>query len=127
MTITRQALAQLEARRPTMNLEKHYTIDGPVEAAVHSNVESERIGRLNRGHRTLNNASTDLQTNLALNANRGLPTAQFGQAAPSTTPTHTPDFEALKVKTQRQMAREQTQERRHTQDMGQQHELGQEQ
>ncbi|MCG8604366.1 hypothetical protein MJD09_05120 [bacterium] len=79
--ITKQQMLALERQRPTQNAERHYTIDGPVEAAVHSSVEAERIGQLNAGHRKLAEAETKLTHSIAFASREGQAKAGFQQAA----------------------------------------------
>jgi superoxide dismutase len=74
--ITKDQLELLKAPLK-QNKELRYTIGGAVEATVHSSVESERIGKLNRGHRAMNEASQQLENDMAFSSREGLARAQF--------------------------------------------------
>ena len=74
--VTKYELKRLE-QPSRQNKELHYTIGGPVEMAVHSTLESERIGKLNTGHRTMNTAVENFRHNMALKSREGLARSQF--------------------------------------------------
>lgn len=59
--VTRNAVEQLEAQRPKLNAELHYTIGGTVEAVVHSNENAEREAAITTGSRVLQQAANDLR------------------------------------------------------------------
>ncbi len=88
MTITKKELDQLRANRPDQNRELHYTIGGPAEAYVHASVEAERIGRLVRGDRRLQQALQQLRQDQAFASREGLSKAHFN--AHGQTPTVKP-------------------------------------
>ncbi|MEM0987338.1 MAG: hypothetical protein AAGK00_00555 [Pseudomonadota bacterium] len=50
-------MKKLEAQRPTLNTERHYTIGGDTEAVVHSNDIAEREAAITVGARRLEQAS----------------------------------------------------------------------
>ena len=79
--VTKEQLQRLERQRPAQNAERHYTIGGPVEAAVHSSVEAERIGQLNAGHRKLAEAEARLTHSIAFASREGQAKAGFQQTA----------------------------------------------
>ena len=58
--VTREAVTRLEAQRPTLNAQMHYTIGGTVETVVHSNVNAEREAAITAGNRRLEQSSQDL-------------------------------------------------------------------
>ncbi|MDM3871832.1 hypothetical protein QSV34_10770 [Porticoccus sp. W117] len=93
MTITKDQLELLE--RPLQkNEELRYTIGGPVEAAVHSNLENERTGKLNQGHKAMNGAAHSLEQNMAFKAREGFAKAQFQQKAGEIPPQDLPIAES---------------------------------
>lgn len=73
---TKEYLDRLRASRPKRNKVLNYTIGGTIETQVHSNVEAERIGELNRGDRAMNTASQRFKDNI-LKTRKGLAKAQF--------------------------------------------------
>lgn len=81
MTVTKAELDQLRTNRPVRNQALHYTIGGPNEARVHSNVESERIGKLVRGDRRLQEALQQLRQDHAFASREGLSKAHFNAQA----------------------------------------------
>ena len=62
-TVTRDGVKRLEAERPTLNVERHYTIGGAVETLVHSNANAEREAAITIGSRRLQQASSQLRQN----------------------------------------------------------------
>lgn len=81
--ITKTQLEQLRAAQPTMNRELHYTIGGAIEQIVHSSVEAERIGALNRGDRIMQQALEALRNEQAFKSRVGLAKAQFNHKTQS--------------------------------------------
>ncbi len=77
MTITKEGIEALRKERPTPNADVKHTINGPVQTAVHSTVEADRIGRLNQLDRTMQKASDDLENNMAFKAKEGYLKSQF--------------------------------------------------
>lgn len=78
MAITfKDQLDQLRAERTTPNATIEYDIDGPIQTAVKSNVHSERIGKINRGDRTLKAASDNFREQLSFKSLNGAARAQF--------------------------------------------------
>ncbi|MCJ8274572.1 MAG: hypothetical protein MJK04_34885 [Psychrosphaera sp.] len=77
--ITKAELERLRSTRPSHNQELHYTIGGAIETQVHSSLEVERIGKLNRGDRRLQEALADLRHEQAFKTREGLAKAQFNQ------------------------------------------------
>ena len=61
--VTRDRVARLEATRPKLNVVRHYTIEGEVEAAVHSCVDAEREAAIRTGWERLRRASGHLRQN----------------------------------------------------------------
>ncbi len=61
--VTRDAVETLEAQRPTLNAELHYTIGGTVETFVHSNENAEREAAITVGSRRLHQSSQELRAN----------------------------------------------------------------
>ncbi len=83
--ITKDELKRLE-QPSRQNKELHYTIGGSVESAVHSNLESERISKLNKGHRIMNKAVQQFENNMAFKSREGLAHSQFQQLVNSEPP-----------------------------------------
>ena len=81
--ITKTQLEQLRAAQPSMNRELHYTIGGAIEQIVHSSVEAERIGALNRGDRIMQQALNELRHEQAFRTREGLAKAQFNHKTQS--------------------------------------------
>ena len=80
MVTTKEELDKLRSERPTPNVTLDYTIGGAIEQNVHSCVDAERIGKLNRGDRTMAKASDKVQQ--AAKQNRdGYDRAQFNKDA----------------------------------------------
>lgn len=75
--ITKTGLDAMRAQRPTPNRILTYDIDGPVQTRVKSNLETERIGRINRGDRRMQDASESFRRNMATKSRAGLPRAHF--------------------------------------------------
>ena len=75
--ITKEALERLRSERPQRKTELHYTIGGAIEAQVHSSLEAERIGKINRGDRAMNKAVQDFRHNMAFKSRAGQAKAQF--------------------------------------------------
>ena len=59
--VTRDAVDKLEAERPALNAETHYTIGGTVETVVHSSLDAEREAAITTGSRRLQQAANDLR------------------------------------------------------------------
>ena len=59
--VTRDAVDRIAATRPTLNVARHYTIEGEVEVAVHSNLNAEREAAITTGERRLATASQALR------------------------------------------------------------------
>ncbi|MEM8761144.1 MAG: hypothetical protein AAGE83_12625 [Pseudomonadota bacterium] len=59
--VTREAIKRLEAERPTLNVELHYTIGGTIETAVHSNANAEREAAITTGSRRLQESTALLR------------------------------------------------------------------
>ncbi|MEO0995510.1 MAG: hypothetical protein AAFX62_17125 [Pseudomonadota bacterium] len=59
--VTSDAVRRLEAERPRLNAELHYTIGGTVEAEVHSDANAEREAAITTGSRRLNQASAAMR------------------------------------------------------------------
>ncbi|MEL7171658.1 MAG: hypothetical protein AAFN05_01670 [Pseudomonadota bacterium] len=59
--VTSEAIKRLEAERPTLNVELHYTIGGTVEAEVHSNANAEREAAITNGSRRLQESTAILR------------------------------------------------------------------
>ena len=78
--ITKDQLDLLEKPLPK-NEELHFTIGGSVETVVHSSLESERIGKRNRGHRVMNEVAVQLENNIAFKFREGLAKGQFQHSA----------------------------------------------
>jgi len=77
--ITKDELERL--KQPShKNAEVRYTIGGPIEAAVHSNVESERIGAFQLGHRTMHKAVEEFRNEMMFKTRDGQARAQFLQS-----------------------------------------------
>ena len=79
MTVTKTDLEALRAAKPVKNNELHYTIGGTIETQVHSSVEAERIGKLNRGDRTMQVALLKMRHDRTFSAREGYAKAQFNQ------------------------------------------------
>ncbi len=76
--ITKDELERL--KQPAhKNAELRYTIGGAIETAVHSSVESERIGKLQQGHRMMHQAVENFRDNMAFKTREGLARSQFEQ------------------------------------------------
>lgn len=77
--ITKDQLDLLE--KPLQkNEELTFTIGGPVETAVHSSLENERIGKLHQGHRTMHEAVQKFRHSMAFKSREGLAKGQFQNA-----------------------------------------------
>lgn len=77
--ITKNQLDLLE--KPLQkNEELTFTIGGPVETAVHSSLENERIGKLHKGHRAMHEAVHKFRQNMAFKSREGLAKSQFQNA-----------------------------------------------
>ena len=63
------------------NKELRYTIGGAIETVVHSNLESERIGQLQRGHQVMNRAVQSFRSEMAFKSREGLAKSQFQYSA----------------------------------------------
>lgn len=59
--VTRDAVKTLERERPKLNEQRHYTIDGGVEAEVHSSVNAEREAAITTGARRLSQTSQQIR------------------------------------------------------------------
>ncbi|MEM9765014.1 MAG: hypothetical protein AAF968_21335 [Pseudomonadota bacterium] len=59
--VTSEAIERMEAERPTLNEELHYTIGGTVEAEVHSNANAEREAAITAGSRRLQESTAILR------------------------------------------------------------------
>ena len=59
--VTRDRVRRLEATRPELNVVRHYTIDGEVEALVHSCADVEREAAITKGWQRLQEASKRLR------------------------------------------------------------------
>ena len=74
--ITKDELERL--KQPShKNAELRYTIGGAVEAEVHSSVESERIAKLQHGHRAMHKAVQDFRNEMIFKSREGQARAQF--------------------------------------------------
>ena len=81
MTITSDELKRLEAERRTPKQEMRYEIDdNGIKTQVHSNLASERIGKLNKGHRVMNEAVQRFRDNMTFRSREGLAKSQFQKA-----------------------------------------------
>jgi len=76
--ITKDELERLK-QPADKNAELRYTIGGAIETAVHSSVESERIGKLQQGHRMMHQAVENFRDNMAFKTREGLARSQFAQ------------------------------------------------
>ncbi|MEM9763559.1 MAG: hypothetical protein AAF968_13800 [Pseudomonadota bacterium] len=63
--VTREAIKRLEADRPTLNAELHYTMGGMVETVVHSNANAEREAAITAGSRRLRESAAILRGDFA--------------------------------------------------------------
>ncbi len=59
--VTKEAVRRLQAERPTLNTEVHYTIGGSVETTVHANENAEREAAITHGARRLAQASANVR------------------------------------------------------------------
>jgi len=95
--VTKEQLERLK-KPVTKNAELHYTIGGSIETAVHSNIESERIAKYNKGRRIMKNVSADFRKNMALKPREGLARAQFKNAqTPLKEQRHSVDYTTPKA------------------------------
>ena len=74
--ITKDELERLK-QPSNKNAEMRYTIGGPLEAAVHSNVEAERIGKLQRGLHAMHKAVAEFRNEMTFKTREGQARAQF--------------------------------------------------
>lgn len=79
MTVTKAQLDALRAARPTLITQMHFTPDDMTVAAVHSCVEAERIGQLNKGDRIMQLSHEKLKADLAKVRQEGFNRVQFNQ------------------------------------------------
>ncbi|MEM6410181.1 MAG: hypothetical protein AAF683_01440 [Pseudomonadota bacterium] len=63
--VTREAIRRLEADRPTLNAELHYTIGGTIETVVHANANAEREAAITAGSRCLQESAAILRGDFA--------------------------------------------------------------
>lgn len=76
--ITKDELERL--KKPShKNAELRYTIGGAVETVVHSNLESERMGKLQQGHKVMNEAVENFRNNMVFKTREGMARTQFEQ------------------------------------------------
>ncbi len=59
--VTHAAIKRLEAERPTLNEEIHYTIGGAVETIVHTSAYAEREAAITAGVRRLTQNAQELR------------------------------------------------------------------
>ncbi|MEP0174146.1 MAG: hypothetical protein ABJH28_05155 [Paraglaciecola sp.] len=71
----------LRAARPFQNAELHYTPDDMTVISVHSCIEAERIGKLNKDDRIMQLSHEKFKTDLAKVRQEGFDRAQFNQAS----------------------------------------------
>lgn len=81
--VTKDQLDLLKQTHPKLNKELHYTIGGTVETLVHSTLDAERIGELNKGDRLMNEADQTFRHNMAFKSREGLAKSQFSKTAQS--------------------------------------------
>jgi hypothetical protein len=86
LTVTKIELEALRSARPTLNATLHYTPDDMTVVNVHSTVEAERIGKLNKGDRMMQLSHEKLRGDLAKVRQQGFSRAQFNQVS------HTHEF-----------------------------------
>ncbi len=78
MTITKDVIEKERAAlRDQPNTDVKYTINGPIQTAVHSTVKAENTARVNQMDRTMHQASENLANNMAFKAREGYAKAQF--------------------------------------------------
>ena len=78
MSLTTKAqLDALRAARPTLDTQMHYTPDSMTVIAVHSQVERQRIGTLNKGEQLMQLSQEKLRKDLAQVRHAGYARAQF--------------------------------------------------
>ncbi len=79
--VTKAQLDALRAARPTLNTELHLTPDDMTVVSVHSCVEAERIGVLNKGDKRMQLSQQKLRADLEQARNEGFNRVQFNQNA----------------------------------------------
>lgn len=78
--ITKAMLDQLRAERMRKNAQLDYTIGGPIQARVESNIEIEREKKIKQGENILQNALYEMEREQALSSHNGLVKAHFNHS-----------------------------------------------
>lgn len=81
MSITKARLDALRGIKPSMNAELHLRPDEGAVAYVHTSLEAERLGELNRGDRIMQFAHNQLVQDMQKARQQGLKRVQFNQQA----------------------------------------------
>jgi hypothetical protein len=79
--VSKARLDNLRANKPVMNAELHLRPDGGNVVYVHSSIEAERLGELNRGDRIMQLAHNQLVQDMQKARQQGLKRVQFNQKA----------------------------------------------
>jgi hypothetical protein len=74
--ITKDQLELLK-QSPKLNIERHYTIGGTLETAVHASLDNDRLREFSKGEKTMNEAVQRFRIDMAFKSREGLAKSQF--------------------------------------------------